>query len=56
MVQPTLDMLASGEIRVDAMATHRFSFEDSKAAFDLVAGYGDGVMKAMIEFGEEVRG
>ena len=49
-VQPALDMLASGEISVEAMATHRFSFERSNEAFDLVAAYGDGVMKAMIEF------
>ncbi len=49
-VQPALDMMASGEISVAAMATHRFSFENSKEAFDLVAAYGDGVMKAMIDF------
>ena len=49
-VQPALDMLASGEISVEAMATHRFSFERSNEAFDLVAAYGDGVMKAMIDF------
>jgi L-iditol 2-dehydrogenase len=37
---------------VDArpMATHRFKFADTKRAFDLVAGYRDGVMKAMIDF------
>lgn len=49
-VQPALDMIASGEISVQAMSTHRFSFEKSKEAFDLVAAYGDGVMKAMIDF------
>ncbi len=49
-VQLALDMMASGEISVAAMATHRFSFENSKEAFDLVAAYGDGVMKAMIDF------
>lgn len=49
-VQPALDMIASGEISVEAMATHRFSFEDTKKAFDLVASYSDGVMKAMIDF------
>lgn len=49
-VQPALDMIASGEISVEAMATHRFSFEDTKKAFDLVAAYSDGVMKAMIDF------
>ena len=49
-VQPALDMIASGEISVESMATHRFPFAKSKEAFDLVAAYGDGVMKAMIDF------
>jgi len=49
-VQPSLDMMAGGDISVDAMVTHRFSFRDTKEAFDLVAGYKDGVMKAMIDF------
>jgi L-iditol 2-dehydrogenase len=49
-VQPALDLMAAGEISVSAMATHRFSFQESKEAFDLVAGYRDGVMKAMIDF------
>ncbi|MCK5136697.1 MAG: alcohol dehydrogenase catalytic domain-containing protein [Bacteroidales bacterium] len=49
-VQPALDMMARGDISVDAMVTHRFSFRDTKEAFDLVAGYKDGVMKAMIDF------
>ena len=49
-VQPALDMIASGEIAVASMATHRFPFEKTKEAFDLVAAYGDGVMKAMIDF------
>ena len=49
-VQPALDMIASGELNVEAMATHRYRFEESKEAFDLVAAYGDGVMKAMIDF------
>jgi threonine dehydrogenase-like Zn-dependent dehydrogenase len=49
-VQPALDMIAGGEISVGSMATHRFPFAKSKEAFDLVAAYGDGVMKAMIDF------
>lgn len=49
-LQPALDLMAEGKVSVDAMATHRFKFEDSKKAFDLVAGYKDGVMKAMIDF------
>jgi L-iditol 2-dehydrogenase len=49
-VQPALDMMASGEISIEAMVTHRFDFKDTRQAFDLVAGYKDGVMKAMIDF------
>lgn len=40
----------AGNVDVSKMPTHRFSFADSKEAFDLVASYGDGVMKAMIDF------
>ena len=39
-----------GILDVSRMATHRFSFSDSKKAFDLVASYCEGVMKAMIDF------
>lgn len=49
-VQPALDMMASGKVKVDPMVTHRFDFKDTREAFDLVAGYTDGVMKAMIDF------
>ncbi len=46
----TLEMISGKRIDVKYMATHRFSFTDTKAAFDLVSGYKDGVMKAMIDF------
>ena len=49
-VQESLDMIDNKEICVDVMVTHHFSFEDTKQAFDLVAGYEDGVVKAMIQF------
>jgi L-iditol 2-dehydrogenase len=49
-LQPALDFMEQGTIKVEAMATHRFDFKDTKTAFDLVAGYKDGVMKAMIDF------
>jgi len=49
-LQPALDLMDQGKINVDNMTTHRFNFKDTKAAFDLVAGYSDGVMKAMIDF------
>ena len=47
-VQPIIDLVTSGKINADFMITHRFSFEQTKQAFDLVAGYKDGVIKAMI--------
>ena len=46
----TLEMIAKQRVDVNPMATHRFSFDDTKAAFDLVSEYKDGVMKAMIDF------
>jgi L-iditol 2-dehydrogenase len=49
-VDPSLEMMKSGQIRVDNMITHRFPFSDTSLAFDLVAGYRDGVMKALIDF------
>lgn len=49
-VEETLELLESGAVDVSNMATHRFSFTETKKAFDLVASYGDGVMKAMIDF------
>jgi len=49
-VEETLEMLENRSADVSKMPTHRFSFEDTKKAFDLVAAYGDGVMKAMIDF------
>ncbi len=44
----TIDLVASGRAKIDFMVTHHFSFEQTKQAFDLVAGYRDGVIKAMI--------
>jgi threonine dehydrogenase-like Zn-dependent dehydrogenase len=48
-VEETLEMLENRSADVSKMPTHRFSFADSKKAFDLVASYADGVMKAMID-------
>jgi L-iditol 2-dehydrogenase len=47
-VQPALDMVASGKVDVDFMITHRYRFDETQAAFDLVDEYRDGVVKAMI--------
>ena len=49
-VQEALDLIAEGKVDVSKMTTHNYDFKDTKAAFDLVEGYKDGVMKAMINF------
>jgi L-iditol 2-dehydrogenase len=49
-VEPALNMMIKGKIKTGNMITHRFPFEKTKEAFDLVAAYADGVMKAMIDF------
>jgi len=49
-VQSSLDLIDNKAFDVDFMVTHRFGFEQTKQAFDLVAGYEDGIVKAMIEF------
>ncbi|TKJ36443.1 MAG: hypothetical protein CEE38_11540 [Planctomycetes bacterium B3_Pla] len=47
-VQSAMDIIGSGRTNVDFMVTHRFGLEQTREAFDLVAEYGDGVIKAMI--------
>jgi len=48
-VEKALDLIKSGKINSDNMITHRFPFKKTREAFDLVAAYRDGVMKAMID-------
>ena len=47
-VQEALDLIETGRVNVDRLITHHYSFEETDKAFELVAGYRDGVMKAMI--------
>jgi L-iditol 2-dehydrogenase len=49
-VEPALNLLNSGIASSNSFITHRFPFEKTAEAFDMVAGYRDGVMKAMIDF------
>jgi L-iditol 2-dehydrogenase len=49
-LHPTLALMAQGMLQADFMITHRFRFDHTKEAFDLVAAYRDGVVKAMISF------
>lgn len=48
--EATLELLSKGKIDGSAMITHRFNLDSIAEAFDLVANYRDGVMKAMIDF------
>lgn len=41
-------LVASGAVNLDPLVTHHFTLDQSQAAFDLVADYRDGVVKAMI--------
>ena len=49
-------MVSTGMIDVGALATHYFSLDRIADAFELVAGYEDGVLRAIIRIGEEAGG
>jgi L-iditol 2-dehydrogenase len=48
-MQTAIDLIASGKVNVDFMITHRLTLRQSQDAFDMVAEYRDGVVKALIE-------
>ena len=47
-VQKAIDLIKSGKIDIDFLITHRFKLEQTQEAFELLTGYRDGVIKAMI--------
>lgn len=49
--QKAIDLLSQRTIDMGSMVTHRFTLDETQAAFDLAEAYGDGVMKAMISVG-----
>lgn len=49
--QAAIDLIKNRQVEVDFMATHFFNLEETKEAFELVSGYRDGVIKAMIQMG-----
>jgi L-iditol 2-dehydrogenase len=49
-VETALELMEYGKIDISHMPTHRYPFAKTREAFDLVAAYSDGVMKAMIDF------
>ncbi|UCG48514.1 MAG: alcohol dehydrogenase catalytic domain-containing protein [Phycisphaerales bacterium] len=48
--QKAIDLIASHKVGVDFMVTHRFEADRARDAFEMVAGYRDGVIKALIVF------
>ncbi len=48
-VQEAIDLVVSGKVDVEKMVTHHFSLEESAKAFDIVEGYKDNAIKAMID-------
>ncbi len=49
--QDAIDLMDRRQVNMGSMATHHFPLEETQKAFDLVANYKDGVMKAMISIG-----
>lgn len=52
-VGPVLELMAAGRLNPAPMLTHHFPPEQTSAAFDLVAAYGDGVIKALVQMKTE---
>lgn len=49
-VKPSIDLSESGKWSADFMITHRFTPDETGAAFETVAGYKDNVIKAVVKF------
>ncbi|MGB7296586.1 MAG: alcohol dehydrogenase catalytic domain-containing protein [Candidatus Aminicenantales bacterium] len=47
-IQDAIDLIVSKKADVRFMATHSFRIEDAQKAFELAAGYSDGVIRAII--------
>ena len=51
-VADAIDLVAQGRVNIDPLMTHHYSFDETKSAFDLVAEYRDGVVKALIHLSQ----
>ncbi len=47
-VTPAIELVSKGTINIDQLVTHHFPLEETKKAFDLLADYRDGVIKAIV--------
>ena len=48
-IEPAIRLLSTGQIDARPLVTHRFGLEEIRDAFELVADYRDGVIKAVLE-------
>jgi L-iditol 2-dehydrogenase len=48
-VDPVINLIREGRIKPDFMITHRFSLDQAAKAFELLANYRDGVIKAVVD-------
>jgi L-iditol 2-dehydrogenase len=49
-VVPVIELIAQRRLDPSPLLTHHFAFPEIAAAFELVAGYRDGVVKAVVDF------
>jgi L-iditol 2-dehydrogenase len=47
-VAPVIELIGDGRLKPDFLITHRFSLEQAGKAFELLADYRDGIIKAMV--------
>ena len=48
-VDPVIDLINDGRIRPDFMITHRFNMDQAARAFELLAAYREGIIKAIVD-------
>ena len=47
-VAAAIELLADGHVNLDSLVTHEFPLDETQKAFETVADYRDGVIKAMV--------
>jgi len=52
-IDPVIALIREGRIQPDFMITHRFSLDQAARAFELLADYRDGIIKAVVDMGKE---
>ena len=48
-IDPVIDLIHEGRIKPDFMITHRFNLDHAAKAFELLDGYRDEIIKAIVD-------